>query len=304
MKTVLTWLVKFDLDMMTEAVFRINYGVMLGCERSSSRELEMIGDANVDLNRHYGNEDCFPLLDEPLFIQLWTASLEDPESDPDVRDRGIKRWRVDCLRSISALLLPSRRTGELAPGSAATEWKNDWNLFFLVTLLRNSIPYIERDMDRQKDHPSFQGALDLKSSVDRYIYRTFQTAGPFHQLSVDFQYEDSNRLANAILMVLLEVSQVSCVPWSAVSILGSIDATSLPPISSPAAKTLSNIAWIELEATFIESGWFKFRTTVLLDQHLTFDAASSTIMIFNDFEGLRDGLKEFNRNYLAKCVPV
>jgi hypothetical protein len=67
MKTVLTWLVEYDLDMMTEAVFRINYGGMLGWERYSSPEREVISIAMAHFYKGSRNEDEFPVLDEPLF---------------------------------------------------------------------------------------------------------------------------------------------------------------------------------------------------------------------------------------------
>jgi hypothetical protein len=46
------------------------------------------------------------------------------------------------------------------------------------------------------------------------------------------------------------------------------------------AKELSPTAVKELEATFIESGWFRFRPTNYVDRRLTFDPDSETILIY------------------------
>jgi hypothetical protein len=50
----------------------------------------------------------------------------------------------------------------------------------------------------------------------------------------------------------------------------------------PEVTLLSTIEMKELEAGFIESGWFQFETTVSIHEHLKFDGATGTILIYKD----------------------
>lgn len=225
----------FNLDITTEVVFRINYGGILDCARVTSSDIKVCYKYWL----HGASWGLDKALIVPLYHMIFQNRLFDEDSlHPDVEDSQVLSM---CRISIWRNFL----------GSQVSDWKDEWNVFLLVTVFRNGFYYILRDIEAQKDDPQFQGTLNLEGSVDKYIksviglFRTQPHSRLLRHFIPDFQPETWGSVTTAILEMFLQMSTVySGGPFN--SFERTFERNSFPPTSAREAKTLSNIAWKEL----------------------------------------------------------
>jgi hypothetical protein len=118
----------------------------------------------------------------------------------------------------------------------------------------------------------------------------------FIDLTNESGWRNSSQPADSIFLAILAFAEVDTIWPRGVGPHGELPEMTL----KPEAILLSTIEMKELEAGFIESGWFKFKTTLSIEQHLKFDGATETILIYNDLCVLYGHWERLSRNRMSQ----
>jgi hypothetical protein len=174
---------------------------------------------------------------------------------------------------------------KLGEGFRLTRWDmEDWSVFFFTTLLFNTLSMCRDHWASpwQPEPKSIRKSIqDYIDSLGRSVVKepeSWHFRKYFPGLINESGWRNSSQLTESIvfaIFVFLDVDK----SFSRYR--------EIPEMLTPEEIVLSTIEMKELEAGFIESGWFKFKTTTFINEHLQFDGAPETILIYFD-PGLLD----------------
>jgi hypothetical protein len=240
-----------ELDELADNVFRFNHGGVHGYEQVWNWDKIFV----LALSG-------FLLLDKSLidrsFIVLLDCQGEQNESSES-------KWLFEKYDYIIRNSLGLGEGFHLDRGDM-----KGWSVFFFTTLLFNTLSMC-------RDH--WVGSLrpepiSIRKSIQDYIDsfgrsivkepESWHFRKNFLDLTNESGWRNSSLLTESIvfaIFVLLDVDKIFGHPERQI-------------MATQEEIVLSTIQMKELEVGFIESGWFKFKTTTFIDEHLQFDGAT------------------------------
>ena len=308
-----------NLDAAAEFLWRINYEEWTPEDRKMVSHI-MYGPSNSSKTNVF-------LLDRPLCSEL-IQHLFDDGQETSTFDSSKRSLLVHdyisaethfgaWLRECEIYFLHTKTTGFLRlvrRNSESHEFPGQLPVSILTTLLAN----VTRFILQRHTYASQPHYLWEKTTITSLIAECLETA-KFPQLEreipPDFAavirkaYFDKTYLMECaqVLATGLEKLSGACNPILRNGVKRSIlwnngdHLPHLPPITEISRTDMfTGVSIKELEASFITSGWFKFATTVWIDEHLTFDRNTETILVYWDNKiDLFDEAGFYNGNRLA-----